>query len=410
MDRTRTSDSITYHRTDLTFVQVTDENREKRTVGPFGRLQLPSFELSRYGMRCRFPVAEVDGVTIAVLLSQTDKDHLGLLLHPAEDDELQDPTDKVYYTGWALKTGPHSQRYCRVARLGNDLYNLRFRGKTFKAEWRDIVIHAGLRPEDRVEAAQVLSRFPSDRLPDTPFHIPRWLIATIYKLDLVPDCTVAERKDDGQLQLMLQFSDAIKAESVRICLGICTDSDADPLDVGRSFHWARAEPAHGGDGAGNGEWSTRPHDCRTDHIDAWPGWEKAFGNTERQIRLSFAHCKHSPRTTRVLHIELEGSVYEELQRSANLFIPKRAELEQALPEKDNVAPDAPDQPKPKTLVNSLRTRLELLKRNKVTHGARIKSKDGIGDDVHERRRLEELYQAFLRLLTGSPSLSQGALF
>ena len=61
---------------------------------PFGqvRKELPTFEATPFGMKCRFPVAEIHGVTIAVLLcppprngSHHDEDDvLGLLSKPVE--------------------------------------------------------------------------------------------------------------------------------------------------------------------------------------------------------------------------------------------------------------------------------------------------------------------------------------
>ena len=45
-------------------------------------MDLPSIEVTGYGMKCYFPVAEVEGITIAVLLAETKVKHLGLLLHP----------------------------------------------------------------------------------------------------------------------------------------------------------------------------------------------------------------------------------------------------------------------------------------------------------------------------------------
>lgn len=314
-------------------------------------------------MQCRFPLAEVDGITIAVLLCETNEEHLGLLLHPAKETELRDPTHNVYYTGWAFETGD-THRYCRVARLGNDLYNLRFRGKTFKAEWRDIIIHAGLRPEDRAGTAELLSRFPADGAAGLPFRIPRWTIGTLFSLHLVPDCTVAERKDNGQQQIMLQCADSLRGESARICMGVCTDSDASPLDVGRTFHWARAEPAVHANRR-NDAWHMGVHDCRADHVDAWPGGAKTFGNDERTIRLSFAPCKYSPKT-RVVHIELLGSVYEQLLREAGLRMPGRAELDREIASRTALTAQVDTRPRGGSLRGrfaSMRSRRGLPQRN-----------------------------------------------
>ena len=72
-------------------------------------IELPSIEVTSYGMKCRFPVAEVDGITIAVLLAETYDEHLGMILHPAEESELQDPTRKMYYIAWPFKTAQRAK-------------------------------------------------------------------------------------------------------------------------------------------------------------------------------------------------------------------------------------------------------------------------------------------------------------
>ena len=133
-------------------------------------------------MKCRFPVAEVDGITIAILLAETFKEHLGLILHPAANHELQDPSLNLYCVGWLFEVNSQTNRFCRLAYLGNDLYNLRFRGKTYQARWRDLYIHASPRETDEADPARRLLLFGPDGIPDTPFRVPRWLIGALSAL------------------------------------------------------------------------------------------------------------------------------------------------------------------------------------------------------------------------------------
>ena len=79
-------------------------------------------------MKCRFPVVDLEGsYAMAILLCETWDQHVGLLLHAAPDTELQDPSRKKYYTGYAFSRSilgrPQS---CRIAYLGSDLHNLQF--------------------------------------------------------------------------------------------------------------------------------------------------------------------------------------------------------------------------------------------------------------------------------------------
>ena len=81
-------------------------------------------------MKCHFPVAEVDGVTIAVLPCTLNGERLGLLLHPAPNDKTQDSSRQLYYVAWSFRKR-HETNYVawRLARLGGDTHNLCFRGK-----------------------------------------------------------------------------------------------------------------------------------------------------------------------------------------------------------------------------------------------------------------------------------------
>ena len=54
---------------------------------------------------------------------------------------------------------------------------------------------------------------------------------------------------------------------------------------------------------------------------AWRGWTKDFGDEERAVRLSFSRCKMNPKHTLVVHIELEGRVYNDMKDELNVAFP-----------------------------------------------------------------------------------------
>ena len=93
-------------------------------------------------MKCRFPVADIDGITIAVLPCQQNGGRLGLLLHPAPDEAHTLPR-QLYYVSWSFLM-PTGSGYGakRLADIGRDAHNLRFRGKPVTAKWRDVYIAA----------------------------------------------------------------------------------------------------------------------------------------------------------------------------------------------------------------------------------------------------------------------------
>ena len=274
-------------------------------------------------MKCHFPVAEIDGVTIAVLLVETDKQHLGLILHPAEDIELQDPSRRMYYTTWSFEKG-QSFDQCRLAHLGDDLYNLRFRGKPLNATWRDVYIHAFPRTsDDQADPGHLVLHFAPDRAPTrgrardpAPFRVPRWLVGALFNLQMQPR-TGAVLDSTTSTETWVEFTNYSTSEKIRLQFGVCTSETS-----GARHHWAWAD--NRSLSTWTRPWGKRGHDCATDHIDSWPDATRAFGDEERTIRLSFARCVHSPQHTRVVHLELKGRVYEEMQRNANFSIASRS--------------------------------------------------------------------------------------
>ena len=292
---------------------------DKRNTGPFDHIELPSFEVTSQGMKCRLPVAEVDGITIAVLLVQTALNHVGLLLHPAPNNELQDPNRGTYYVSWVF-TGIPRGIYARLANLGDNLYNLRFRGMSLYPKWRDILIRAQPRAKDRSDGAHLVLRFTPDISP-APFRIPRCIMHALAALKLLPYTSLLPEDAAAKNARLVVFFDTVSGEKIRIALGLCARRST----AVSSCHWAFAEHTHRA--SFHDPMTKRAHDCATDHIEDWgPECTRDFGDAERTVRLSFAPCPHAPRLgqTLVLGMDLVGRAYEALQRDAGVVVVARA--------------------------------------------------------------------------------------
>ena len=112
---------------------------ESRDHGPFGQIELPTLTSTVEGLACRFPIIEVDGMTIAVLLCEKPRlSHVGLLLHPSPNP-VQDPRRRMYRTAYSFQLGD-TRSSERLIDLGNDYYNIWINGQRRTAEWRDICI------------------------------------------------------------------------------------------------------------------------------------------------------------------------------------------------------------------------------------------------------------------------------
>lgn len=303
-------------------------------------------------MKCRFPVADIGEYSIAVLLCETSTQHVGLLLHPVPESSVQDPRQKKYYTGYAFLTASVNRfRSCRLVYLGNDLYNLRFKGTQIKPEWRTFYVQASPPFWENADPVLRLASFQLDSIPTTPFRVPRWLIGNLSTLGFLWTSSVVNFvQPDNLPQVTATFSNVPRSHSLRMWFGLCA------ADQGPPVHWAWLEMSY--DQTWTRKWTTYQHDCAQDHIDAWPGRTRDFTTAGRTVRLSFTPCQHSPQTTRVLHIELKGEPLEEIQRACGLTIPSFAELSSApRPPAPAVVqlqtpPQAAPQPLPRALSSS----------------------------------------------------------
>ena len=306
----------------MTFGQKTPKSEHERSprgqFGPFQRVEMPTFSLTSYGMKCRFPVIESDGVMIIALMCETRSEHLGLLLHPSEG-RAQDAYRKKYHTGRGWRVPSSGEPIIlRLVSLGADFYNLRLFGKAVMAEWRDIVIADSPPPFERDAILNPLYHLHGVS-PSPPFRIPHWLIGrmALMGMELGTLHLESEPVDGKPLQAAAVFRDLeVTGESIVLMLGTCTESP------GHLSHWAKAMPLSPTDPIeGMDNFS---HDCSEHHIDAWPQrWAKGFGDTSRTIKLSFSRCRLNLETTFVVHIELEGDVYMAMKARKNAILPSR---------------------------------------------------------------------------------------
>ena len=291
-------------------------------------------------MECHLPVADVDGVTIAVLLADHDKrNHMGLLLHPADENDLTDPNIEMYYTGWSLMEPEGGQRLCRIALLGDDLYNLRFRSQRLEPKWKNIVIRAWPHPGAvhnvlhpfMLSGVDSVSMEVLEVMKGVPFSIPEWLVDSLNALSFFP--VVGMTGSETAHRITLQFNETTIGESLFIQLGVCMTSRA---------HWAQANIVHAGSNVP--DYNEPRHQCDGDHVDNWPDRQKVFESEGRRLKLTFVPCPHRPHSTRVLYLDLEGTVYEELQEKRGVHIRSPTTVKNVRPPHGHLDTPASDLP------------------------------------------------------------------
>ncbi|KAI0740644.1 heterokaryon incompatibility protein-domain-containing protein [Earliella scabrosa] len=299
---------------------------ERREHGPFGQLELPTLTSTVDGLACRFPIIEVDGMTIAVLLCELLGSHLGLLLHPSPNP-IQDPRRRMYRTAYTFQLGD-DRVDSRLINLGNDYYNIWINGQRRTAQWRDICIEdsramAGTVAESLVQV-NCIATVP-------PFRIPLWLIGRLTTIELqrvgveVYSRPAAGANDTDTPMLIHLWCEKLTrpGEGIDFLLGTCIASSV--AGSARTIpHWAKVVTR-------NQENWTFPmdalrHQCNQHHVEDWPNGTKTFGDADRTVILSFRSCKLNPNTTLVMHVELEGRVYTEMKRRNNVVIPSRQQL------------------------------------------------------------------------------------
>ena len=271
--------------------------------------------MTSIGMKCRFPVADLEGgYAVAVLFCYNSKGHIGLLLHPSNFTP-PDPSPRRYNVGYYYRCVDDTEGIGRLAFLGSNIHTLAFKGKPITTTWRDIYIAEGL-PPALDDNGLSLSYTLSSITPAPPFRIPRWLVRKLELLGMQETNVRLHSLPSGRKPLLISFSlsDPEWLEILSITLGTCGKSPSS----GRSLRWARADFGR------DGYWEASlklTHDCAVHHIDAWPGLAKTFGDSKRMACLSFTPCRLAPEHTLVLHLELEGTVYEKLRRDHSVRFP-----------------------------------------------------------------------------------------
>ncbi|PIL32377.1 hypothetical protein GSI_05623 [Ganoderma sinense ZZ0214-1] len=281
-----------------------ESNNPRRQFGPFGRVELPAFSATSYRMQCRFPVIESDGFTIVVLLCKTSREHLGLLLHSSKD-RVQDSYRKKYCTGHGWKTFYGEPIILRLVSLGADFYNLRLFGKPVMAEWRDIVIADSpphIKRDITLNPSYHLHGISASR--PVPFRLPHWLIGRMSSMGMELGMLHLESKpvDGKPLKAAAIFRDLeLTGESIVLMLGTCVQSSGPQTPQ----YWAKAMPLSLTDSSTQ-RIDDFSHDCLEHHIDSWLHFTKEFGDANQTVKLSFSRCRMNPKSTLVIHIELEG--------------------------------------------------------------------------------------------------------
>ena len=281
----------------------------KKRAKPFQGVEIPTAAVENYGIVCRFPVFETDGIVVAVLLCQNRlREHMGLLLQ--RDPLSYDPKRPLHYTSAVLDDvstpGQQVPLAYRLVSLGDDFYNLRFNGKQVKPRWRTLYIQP--RPEALYSPDTSIARLRLNCAARPAFRIPHWLIANFDMLGFQLMPTTPE----NQLPLRLQLSGTLYGEFIHLDLGICHTGGG---------HWAKVLIHHDED---TSQWNT-PHDihnCNEHHIASWPQGVRLFGDVQtRGVQLTFSICNLASATnslTLAAHVELKGSRYADIERQAKL--------------------------------------------------------------------------------------------
>ena len=171
-------------------------------------------------MKCRFPVAEVDGITIAVLPCKENDKCLGLLLHPALSDGTQHTSRRLYYVSWPFRERTGSgYKLSRLTYLVGKYPHLRFRRQSIAATWCDIYIAAHPLTTERRDGAYLLQGFLPDVAPSA-FRIPRTLLQTLGVLTFFPRAMRVSWDSASKDTMWFQCHSMDLEERVCISLGI----------------------------------------------------------------------------------------------------------------------------------------------------------------------------------------------
>ncbi|KAI0753204.1 heterokaryon incompatibility protein-domain-containing protein [Daedaleopsis nitida] len=308
-------------------------NAMESEVGLLNHPDLPEFALTNIGIRCRFPVIETNGMTIAILLvsfksRKWGTRYLGLLLHRSNSiiaTAIHKARSTFYWAGDSFNrvSNPNDLAVMRLIDLGDDLYNPRIiEHIVLSPRWRTIYVAGSLQHNPPVPARDY-RRY--NVLPSSPFSVPMstWgrIKAMGFRVVVVEPSdgsTAATQRNGGVSNLMrIRLLDVQSEEHLHIDLCLChLGSDSSQ----RALHCATVTFFHSGNGFRNWDSSLENsvHDCKTDHVAEWSQRTRVFEDEHgRAARISFTLLRGpaiSNESTLAemlsLRVELLGDVYQ----------------------------------------------------------------------------------------------------
>ena len=271
-------------------------------------------------------------LSIAVLACQdtSDGSFIGILLLPSPghiETELRQFHVAISESQSARMPWLYHQPY-RLLRIRTDVDTPSIRDKRPTMSWKNVYVahrHFPRRPQINPGGTVVV-------------HFPHWLIKELRDLGFTPNRHDAEKVgwDEevaaawsklwtrGAKRGPVVFSNPFTKEGFRIEFDQCKDAlwahlaistpdrSSDPLDFA-------SEPRKEG-GACEAVFpltGALDPECSTHHVDQWPGKSKAFGDTARNVRMTFSRWPHPTRIAYLVDLRLGGTIYRPswMQRS-----------------------------------------------------------------------------------------------
>ncbi|KAH9937837.1 HET-domain-containing protein [Epithele typhae] len=258
--------------------------------GPFGERAIPRFSMTTEGVKFRFPVIRIQDATIAVLLCESNGQHLGLLLHESPDAG-EDPTRPRFRVGWPCVGAERG--WARLVTLGNNLNDLHVgtRWTALQVNWETLFVvdrmpalkRAQLRPSATIHEVLHQPVYPF------PFFFSSWILHRLTNLGWKVVARPISGNEDSPFPVALEFehwehTDRRFHVIVGTCFqGVVTPAGAPINQAGFSARWAKVY--FDGDEAGA---SPTIHDCATDHITpARLSFRTAGDDAVRVVEVSF---------------------------------------------------------------------------------------------------------------------------
>ncbi|RDX49355.1 HET-domain-containing protein [Lentinus brumalis] len=289
-------------------------------------LKVPEFAVTSHGVRMRLLVVELpDGseLSIAVLACKDTSDGscIGLLLLPSPGHASTDlPQFHIAISQSENARMPwlYYQPY-RLLRIRSDDGALYIGDKKLTISWKNVYIaHRYFPRRPRVNPGGTMV-----------VHFPQWLVPELRERGFVPNRHNVEKTgwDEevaaswsklwtrGAKSGPVMFANPDTQEAFKIEFDQCRDklwanvSISTPAASEDSFVF-ETETLHEGGACETVYPVTGAVDpeCAQFHVEDWPAQSKTFGDSERQVRLSFSRWPHHSRLAYLADIRLEGRV------------------------------------------------------------------------------------------------------